>query len=83
MGKMIVDQSTISLAGMLLASALLFIGSTFCYYIIRDEFKQRQSNRNWLTIIFNAVMFVITFFRRCIRSLFDAATIISARRSSS
>lgn len=61
MGKMIVDQSTISLAGMLLGSALLFIGSTFCYYIIKDEFKQRQSNRNWLTIIFNAIVFVVTF----------------------
>ena len=61
MGKMIVDQSTISLAGMLLASALLFIGSTFCYYIIKDEFKQRRSNRNWLTIIFNAIAFVMTF----------------------
>ena len=61
MGKMIVDQSTISLAGMLLASALLFIGSTMCYAIIKDAFKQRRSNRDWLTIIFNAIMFVVTF----------------------
>ena len=79
MGKMIVDQSTISLSGMLLGSALLFIGSTFCYYIIKDEFKQRQSNRNWLTIIFNAIVFVITFFA----GAFVATTIVSARRSSS
>lgn len=61
MGKMIVDQSTISLAGMLLASALLFMGATTCYYIVKDEFKQRQSNRNWLAIIFNAIVFVVTF----------------------
>lgn len=61
MGKMIVDQSTISLSDMLLASALLFIGSTMCYYIIKDAFKQSRSNRNWLTIIFNAILFVMTF----------------------
>lgn len=61
MGKMIVDQSIISLSGMLLASALLFIGSSMCYYIIEDAFKQSRSYRDWLTIIFNAIMFIVTF----------------------
>lgn len=60
MGKMIVDQSYVSLAGMLLASALLFAGATMCYYIIKDQFNQRRSNRDWITIILNAVAFVIT-----------------------
>lgn len=61
MGKMIVDQSTISLAGMLLASALLFAGAMTCYYIVKNECNERRSIRNWLMIIINAIAFVMTF----------------------
>lgn len=82
MGKMIVDQSTISLAGMLLASALLGIGAVTFHSLMKDEFNQSRSCRNWLKIVFRC-NYMFDNVRSCIIcSLFDVSSIVSARRSS-